>query len=86
MANCDKILAIRINDREGSALKVQEILTEYGCEIRSRLGLHDMNDNGVCSPCGTLILQLCGTLEQGLEMEAALIKIPGVKAKFVDLE
>lgn len=86
MTNCNRIMVIRIQDREEAAVKVQEILTEHGCEIRMRLGLHDINDSCVCSPCGTLILQLCGTADEGLAVEAALTKIPGVKAKFVDLE
>lgn len=85
MESCNQILAIRINDREESAVRVQEVLTEHGCEIRMRLGLHDMADNGTCSPCGTVLLQLCGTVEEGEAVEIELSKIPGVKAKFVDL-
>jgi len=84
MVHCNQIMAIRIDDREETAVKVQEILTRHGCEIKTRLGLHDV-EGGVCSPSGTLILQLCGTAEQGRSVEKELTTISGVKAKFVDL-
>lgn len=86
MATCNQIMAIRISDRDENAVKVQEVLTKHGCEIRTRLGLHDQGEDNVCLPSGTLLLQLCGTPEQGRGVEADLNKIPGVKAKFVDLD
>ncbi len=86
MAACNQIMAIRIGDRDENAVKVQGVLTKHGCEIRTRLGLHDQEEGNVCSPSGTLLLQLCGTPEQGRAVEADLNKIAGVKAKFVDLD
>jgi hypothetical protein len=78
-------MAIRIEDRDRAALKVQEVLTRHGCNISMRLGLHD-SDEGVCGPSGTLILQLCCTAEEGKKVEADLVKIEGVKAQFIDLK
>lgn len=86
MKSCNQIMAIRITDRDESAVKVQEVLTKHGCEIRTRLGLHDPGEGNICSPKGTLLLQLCGTQEQGGAVEADLNKIPGVKARFVNLD
>ncbi|MDR1965751.1 MAG: hypothetical protein LBQ36_03500, partial [Synergistaceae bacterium] len=58
MSGKNTLLAIRVGDRGNNALKVQEVLTRHGCNIKVRLGLHDQDDGNVCSPFGTMILQL----------------------------
>ncbi|MEA3423367.1 MAG: hypothetical protein U9Q80_06215 [Bacillota bacterium] len=50
------IVGIQVNHRSGDAVKVQEILTKYGCIIKSRLGLHDAGDG--CSDEGLILLEL----------------------------
>ena len=82
---CNTLMAIRIKNRDVNATKVQEVLTHNGCSISMRLGLHDPAENNVCSPDGTLILQLCCPPEDARVVEADLNKIDGVKAKFIDL-
>ncbi len=84
--NCNNLMAIRIENREASAVKIQQVLTKHGCKIRMRLGIHDQDDPNVCSLSGTLIVQLCCTAEEGRAVEADLVKIDGVKAKFVNFE
>jgi hypothetical protein len=79
-------MAIRINDREDNAVKIQQTLTAHGCKIMMRLGLHDQEEGGVCSPSGTMILQLRCSAEECKAIEADLTKIDGVKAKFLDLD
>ena len=80
---CEQIMVIRINKRTDKAPTVQSVLTEYGCAIKTRLGLHEAGD-GFCSDTGILILQLCGDGYAGLEN--ALNEIEGVKAKLVELD
>ena len=41
------IILILIDSRKDSAVKVQKILTEWGCMVKTRLGLHE----GVLSNC-----------------------------------
>jgi hypothetical protein len=79
------LLVLRINDREDTALEIQKVLTAHGCKIMTRLGLHD-HDDGTCSPCGTMVLQLRCSSEECKAVEADLVKIEGVKAKFVDFD
>jgi hypothetical protein len=79
-------MAIRVSDRNKNAVKIQEVLTKHGCDINMRLGLHDQEDGDVCSPCGTLILQLCCSMEPAKLVEADLLKIDGVRAKIIDLD
>ena len=49
------IMGIRIADREKSAERVQNILTEYGCYIKTRLGLHEAVNT--CSSSGIVLLE-----------------------------
>lgn len=83
--NCYQIMAVRIFDRAKSAVEVQRVLTEYGCSILTRLGLHDQSVPGTCSPAGLLVLQLCGCTEESQELEKKLNMLDGVKARLVDL-
>jgi hypothetical protein len=78
-------LLILIGNRKDSAVKVQQVLTAWGCLIKTRLGIHDgILDN--CSDQGLLILELYGTKEQKDEMSRKIAVIPGVTSKLVDLE
>ena len=79
------ILIILIGNRKDSAVKVQQILTGWGCTIKTRLGLRDgVLDN--CSDSGLLILEICGTDEQNHELARKVSVLPGVSSKLVELE
>jgi aspartate ammonia-lyase len=43
------ILGIHVTGREEHAAEAQKVLTEYGCNIKTRLGLHEVNEN-LCYP------------------------------------
>lgn len=51
------IIGIKVNNRIESAICVQEILTKYGCIIKTRIGLHE-EINGQCSPRGLILLEI----------------------------
>lgn len=82
---CYLFMMVRITDRDHTAVQVQKVLTECGCYVRMRLGLHDEGSGSVCMPSGVLILQLCSEKEQAEELEGKLNAIEGVSAKLVDL-
>ncbi|MCE5201000.1 MAG: hypothetical protein LLF78_00595 [Synergistaceae bacterium] len=84
--NCFQIMVVRVAQREQTAIDVQKVLTEFGCSIRTRLGLHDQNDDNTCSPSGILILQLCCGENTAKELEGKLNVLPGVKAKLVSMD
>ncbi|MFW6387020.1 MAG: hypothetical protein ACOCZM_03500 [Bacillota bacterium] len=67
--DCKTIMAILLDKRTDIAPDVQEVLTDYGCIINSRLGLHSVNE---CADEGLIILHLCGEEEQISELEAKL--------------
>lgn len=85
MSTCSVIMAIVQKNRVESAVKVQDVLTKYGCSIRVRLGLHDAGMGDVCSPSGLILLQMCGPVADAEALKAELEQIPQVQAKFMDL-
>jgi hypothetical protein len=79
------VLIILIGKRKESAVKVQQVLTAWGCLIKTRLGIHDgILDN--CSDQGLLILELYGTKEQKDELARKISIIDGVSSQLVDLK
>lgn len=52
-----KIIGIKLENRKEAAILVQNALTEYGCYIKVRLGLHDIG-NDSCSQDGLILLEL----------------------------
>ncbi len=85
MTNCSTIMAILQENRVETAPKVQDILTEFGCFIRVRLGLHDAAIDQ-CSNTGLILLQLCGEDIPVKDMEKKLSAIPNVKVKTMSLD
>ncbi len=51
------IIGIKVSNRIENALFVQQILTNYGCFIKTRIGLHSQC-NGQCSPDGLVLLEI----------------------------
>ena len=82
--NCSTIMAILQENRVETAVKVQDVLTKYGCNIRVRLGLHDAHVDS-CSNSGIILLQLCGEQTLISEMEKELQAVPNVKVKYMSL-
>ncbi len=73
-----------INLRKQSAVTAQKILTEWGCLIKTRLGLHDgVLDN--CTETGTLFLELVGEHDKHIELARKLNLVPGVTAQHIIL-
>lgn len=74
------VLGVQVTNRVPNALEVQEILTEFGCNIKTRLGLHELTDT-VCSTVGLLLLEAYRDPLQVKEMESRLKAVKGVVVK-----
>ena len=74
------ILGLHITDRVKEAIKVQDVLTKFGCSIKTRLGLHDVQEN-FCSSNGLIILELTGSVEEMAKLEKELLKIEGLEVQ-----
>lgn len=86
MSKETRILGILITDRQKEAGKVQNVLTKYGCSIKTRLGLHEVSDD-VCSTSGLLLLELTGDKSEMDKLEKELVAIAGTQTQkmiFVD--
>lgn len=77
------IITILVGQRRASAMAVQEVLTDYGCIIMTRVGFHETLN--VCSECGLIILQVNGKKKEVDVMLKKLNKIPKVRAKRLEL-
>ena len=78
------VLLVLVNGRKESAVTVQKVLTDWGCTIKTRLGIHD----GVldsCTDSGLLVLDIVGEKEKNEEMTRKLNLVKGVKAEIVHL-
>ncbi|MCG6537631.1 MAG: hypothetical protein L7F78_23685 [Syntrophales bacterium LBB04] len=74
------ILGVQVTNRVENIPAVQKILSDYGCNIKTRLGLHEVTDS-VCSTIGLLLLETYGDETEILKMEAKLKKIKGLVVK-----
>jgi len=74
------VLGVHITNRLKKAVEVQKLLSQYGCNIKTRLGLHEASEE-VCGTNGLLILELVGDEKKCNELAAKLGKIAGIEVK-----
>ncbi len=72
-----RILGVHISNRIEEAGMIQKVLMEYGCSVKTRLGLHEVTDKS-CSTVGIVILELTGPVAEQDKLEKALTEIEGV--------
>ena len=65
------ILGIKLFERVTTATDFQKILSEYGCFIKTRIGLHSVSD-GICAPNGIILIEFIGNDEKLTEFEKSL--------------
>jgi hypothetical protein len=75
-----RILGVHLSDRVSKAADVQRVFTEFGCDIKTRVGLHDADGN-ICGRGGVIVLELVGSAESYHNMAAQLEAIPGVEVQ-----
>jgi hypothetical protein len=78
------IMIVKIGERRKKSPEVQEVLSKFGCSIKTRLGLHEAGD--VCSEEGVLVLQLTGERDEMKKLEKALNELESIKAKMVMID
>ena len=74
------IIGVHITERVKHAGEIQKVLTGFGCQIRTRLGLHEA-DKGVCSPNGLILLDLVDDDAKVAELKQQLTAIDGVEVQ-----
>lgn len=72
------IMGIKLQERMKSGVQVQELLSKYGCEISTRLGLHVASVD-TCSTQGLIVLEFIDGADATVaEFEKELLQIGDV--------
>lgn len=75
------IMGIKIQDRVETVQEVQKLLTEHGCEISTRIGLHMASENA-CSPNGLILLEFIDNADESIKkLEEELDKLGHVEVQ-----
>ncbi|MFW5807719.1 MAG: hypothetical protein ACOCWH_01555 [Spirochaetota bacterium] len=74
-----RIMGIKLTDRMQAAVRVQQLLTEYGCLIKTRLGMHVAD--GSCNESGLIIIELTDDADNWEELNGKLSELSGVQVK-----
>jgi hypothetical protein len=74
------ILGVHITGRVQHVPDVQNLFTEYGCSIKTRLGLHEASDD-VCSPNGLILLEMAGPEAPIFELAHRLEAVEGIEVQ-----
>ncbi|HOJ49811.1 MAG TPA: hypothetical protein PKW55_03265 [Spirochaetota bacterium] len=78
------VVIIYQKNREETAVKLQSILTKYGCLIKTRLGIHDGVVNA-CTPTGLIILETVGEIKEIKNMVSEIEQIKDTDVKLIEL-
>ena len=78
------IVGVHVIDRNAHAGTVQHIFTEYGCQIKTRIGLHDVHDD-YCSPNGLILLEMID-MPETVEMIEKLQALEGVDLQLMEFD
>lgn len=71
------ILGVHLHDRKKQAQGIQAVFSEYGCNIKTRLGMHEAS-TAECAINGLIILEMTGEDSRINGMVSALKKFDGV--------
>ncbi len=79
-----KVILVKIDHRSTEAGKVQSILTEYGCNIKVRLGLHEVTKE-FCANDGLIVLEVDGDKRKLNKIVKLLNAVEFVQAQLVEM-
>ena len=78
------ILGVHITDRLRKVAEVQQLFSQYGCNIKTRLGLHEVEN--VCSPNGIVLLEMYGDDFVCFELADQLAAMEGIEVQKMVIE
>jgi hypothetical protein len=74
------VFGVHVTDRLKRVDAVQHLLSEYGCNIKTRLGLHEVSEK-FCSPNGLLILEMAGDEKKSMKLAEKLAAVEGIEVQ-----
>lgn len=69
------ILGIHVTDRVHHSGEVQNALSEFGCQIKTRIGLHEASKD-FCSTSGVILLEM---LDEQARIDGLLSRLKSVE-------
>jgi hypothetical protein len=72
------VFGIHLPNRTDKAMELQKVLTNFGCLIKTRIGLHPVDQNS-CANNGLIILEILSNSPEIDKFEAAIKQLPGVE-------
>jgi hypothetical protein len=72
-----RVLGVLVREPGQAALEVQKVLTKYGCTIKTRLGLNELENENLPGS-GLILLELMGEETECIRLENDLLAIPDV--------
>ncbi len=74
------IYGVHVTNRMNKAPNVQQLFSEYGCNIKTRIGLHDVGKD-FCSSSGVILLEMFGDEAVCEELRKKLAAIDGIEVQ-----
>lgn len=74
------VIGVLVTNRVENATQIQKVLTECGCWIKTRIGLHEVTEN-ICSPAGLILLEIFGDDKAYAEVEGKLKQVKGLQVQ-----
>ncbi len=78
------VVGLHLTDRFQQATRVQSLLTEYGHQIKTRIGLHRTEELG--TPQGVILLEIVGDDAGRVALVEKLREVPGVEVQEIVFE
>ncbi len=76
------LLCVHVTNRVKNAPEVQNLFTQYGDNIKTRLGLHEVSAE-LNSPAGVLVLEMVGEQARFEELASKVEALEGVEVQKV---
>ena len=76
------LLCIHVTNRIKNAPELQVLFTQYGANIKTRLGLHEVTDK-IDSPAAVMVLEMVGDEDRFNELAGKVGAIEGVDVQKV---
>ncbi|MBQ2645307.1 hypothetical protein IJG14_07040 [bacterium] len=78
------ILGVKTEDRFETAKCIQKILTDYGCFIKTRLGLHNILED-ICPKYALMLIEI-PRKEKAVLIEEKLLDISGIEIQRMEFD
>lgn len=78
--NSITIMGILVDEKQHNAQSLQKIFTKYGCSIKTRLGLNELESN--CKEnAGLILLELTGNPDEYDRLQNELLQMDGIEVQ-----